>query len=93
VPGAKIREISNARMSAMVLIRQHTTMSLKSIGKAIGGRDHTAIIYASATVPNHCDVDANFKSNFKKLEHDVQMIFNPTRALENRFEEYRYAFI
>ena len=39
-------KIAYPRQIAMYLCRNHLQMSLSDIGKAIGGRDHTTVIYA-----------------------------------------------
>jgi chromosomal replication initiator protein len=42
----KTQNIALARQVAMYLCRIHTTLSLKAIGEAFGGRDHSTVIHA-----------------------------------------------
>jgi len=53
----KTARIALARQVAMYLVRQHTSFSLKSIGEAFGGRDHSTVIHA-------CEIiEAKIKDN------------------------------
>ncbi len=47
---SRLREVAEARMIAMKLIRENTSLSLKTIGKEFGNRDHSTVIYACETV-------------------------------------------
>jgi chromosomal replication initiator protein len=42
----RTRSIARARQLAMALTKELTTMSLKEIGEAFGGRDHTTVLHA-----------------------------------------------
>ena len=44
------REITVPRQVAMYLTREMTGLSLPSIGRAFGGRDHSTVLYACNTV-------------------------------------------
>lgn len=94
VKGAKKREIANARMIAMVLVRKHTNLSLKSIGKEFGGRDHTTVIHAERAVPDLCETIYQFRMDFRELSDKAALLFNPPGSvIEKRYEQFRYAFI
>lgn len=46
-----------ARHMAMYLVRDMTRLSLKQIGKAFGGRDHSTVIHAVGKVTTLIDTD------------------------------------
>ena len=52
------QEVVLARQMAMYIIKQHTQLSLKSIGSHFGGRDHTTVIHSCNMVRNYLDTDA-----------------------------------
>lgn len=92
IKGARKTEVVYARMMAMVLISKHTGLSLKTIGEEFGGRDHTTVINAKKTIPDLCDTIYQVKKEFKFLSNQVEIAFNPFIAMQNRVEEYGYAF-
>jgi chromosomal replication initiator protein len=52
------QEVVLARQMAMYIIKQHTQLSLKSIGSHFGGRDHTTVIHSCNMVRNYLDTDS-----------------------------------
>ena len=52
------QEIVLARQTAMYIIKQHTQLSLKSIGSHFGGRDHTTVIHSCQMMKNYLETDA-----------------------------------
>jgi len=62
------REFVIARQLAMYLVKNLTNKSLKNIGEAFGGRDHSTVIYSCKTVGDMMDVD----EGFKKTVHDIE---------------------
>jgi chromosomal replication initiator protein len=46
------KELVFARMIAMTLMTELTSLSLKGIGEAFGGRDHSTVIHARDTIQN-----------------------------------------
>jgi chromosomal replication initiator protein len=44
------KELVFARMIGITLMTEHTTLSLKAIGDAFGGRDHSTVIHARDTI-------------------------------------------
>lgn len=63
----KTSQIALARQVAMFLSRKHTDFSLKSIGEAFGGRDHSTVIHA-------CDIIAKRASQDIQLKDRVDLI-------------------
>ena len=63
----KTAAIALARQVAMYLSRSLTDNSLKSIGSAFGGRDHSTVIHACDLVSKRMSNDGNFRSSVDKL--------------------------
>ncbi len=61
------REIGRARQIAMYLIRQHTNLSLPKIGEALGGKDHTTVMYS-------CDKIARLQSTDGEIAQTVRVL-------------------
>jgi chromosomal replication initiator protein len=53
----RTKEVAWARHVAMYLIREETEASLPAIGKALGGRDHTTIMYGCEKVADRVERD------------------------------------
>ena len=54
--------ISRARFAAMHAMRHMTSMSLPLIGKTLGKRDHTTIMYGLGRAEEYFSEDADFRS-------------------------------
>ena len=67
------RQIVTARQLAMYFVKKHTNHSLKSIGKAFGGRDHSTVIYSCRTVNDLIDSDRSFQLIVEELEKKLTM--------------------
>jgi len=63
----KTAEVALARQIAMYLCRTLTDSSLKSIGAAFGGRDHSTVIHAHKTILNMMKKDINLKLRIDQL--------------------------
>lgn len=61
------QEIALARQIAMYLSKEHTQKSLKAIGAAFGGRDHTTVLHAVQMIENYKQNDAQVKNALTKL--------------------------
>ena len=57
----KTQNIALARQVAMSLCRKHTTLSLKAIGDAFGGRDHSTVIHACNLVQQLTQENTEFR--------------------------------
>lgn len=64
----RTREIAQARQVAMYLCKMHTKMPLKSIGAAIGGKNHATVVHACKTVSNLIDIDKGFRLQIEEIE-------------------------
>ena len=65
------REITEPRHIAVKLLKDHTDLSLKSIGKLMGNRDHSTIIYASNTVSDLLETDKKFKRSYEAIKKTI----------------------
>ena len=64
---SRIREIVEARHTAMHLARELTDKTLKYIGKHIGNKDHCTVLHACDTISNILDIDKQFKSEYDEI--------------------------
>ena len=62
------REIVQARQVAMYLSKKYTKNSLTAIGKLIGNKDHSTVLYADRMVKNLLDTDKHLKSQMKEIK-------------------------
>ena len=53
-------KLVEARQIAIYLIKKHSKLTLKEIGKMFGNRDHTTVIYAIRTIDGLMEVDKKF---------------------------------
>ena len=68
------REYTIARQIAMTLIRQQTKLSLKSVGKIFGGRDHSTVIYAKETFNDLMETDSKYSNLVASIERKITEI-------------------
>ena len=50
-----------ARQIAMYLLRQEADMTLSSIGKTLGGKDHTTVLHACQRIEANINVDPHLR--------------------------------
>lgn len=67
------RHIVTARQLAMYFVKKYTDHSLKNIGDAFGGRDHSTVIYSCRTVNDLLDTDKEFHQLVNELEKKIRM--------------------
>ncbi len=69
------REVALPRQVAMYLMREETSASLPQIGEALGGRDHTTVMYGCDKITNLMDTDDVLRRQVllvrEKLFHEV----------------------
>jgi chromosomal replication initiator protein len=59
--GRGTKEVAQARQVSMYLLKEFSNLSLKSIGKRFGDRDHSTVVHALKTVQRLIEDDTNFK--------------------------------
>ncbi|OFW53032.1 MAG: hypothetical protein A2163_05560 [Actinobacteria bacterium RBG_13_35_12] len=65
--------ISHARQLAMYLSRELTSSSLPRIGKSIGNRDHSTVIYAVSKVSDLINTDKNVYVQIQEITNKIKM--------------------
>ncbi len=68
------REISQARQYVMYLMRQHTNLSLPKIGEAVGGKDHTTVMYSCEKVAQLQSTDGDVAQLLRQLSDRIYFI-------------------
>jgi chromosomal replication initiator protein len=68
----KTTRIALARQVAMYLSRKYTAHSLKSIGDAFGGRDHSTVIHACDLVEKKSGLNIDFRNKIDNLTSAIQ---------------------
>ena len=62
------REVTEPRHIAIYMVHRSTPATLKSIGRAFGGRDHSTVKYAIQTVENLIRIDSRFWNKYNAIE-------------------------
>jgi len=65
------REIAMPRQIAMYLMREVGNISLPQIGREIGGRDHTTVMYACSKVADMIESDDRFRRQVLQLREQL----------------------
>lgn len=65
------REVALPRQVAMYLIREETSNSLPQIGKALGGRDHTTVMYGCEKIAERIDSDESLRRQVVALREKL----------------------
>ncbi|HAN45409.1 MAG TPA: chromosomal replication initiator protein DnaA [Cyanobacteria bacterium UBA8156] len=68
------REIGRARQIAMYLIRQHTNLSLPKIGEALGGKDHTTVMYSCDKIARLQSTDGDIAQTVRVLSDRIYLL-------------------
>ncbi len=66
------RLIVRARQLSMYLAKQLSNKSLKHIGNAFGGRDHSTVVHACKTIEDLLEKDNTFKSEFSTIQKQLK---------------------
>jgi chromosomal replication initiator protein len=67
----RTQEVAIARQVVMYLARTLTGMSLKAIGRALGGRDHSTVIHAVKLVRDTMDINGDFRCQVDETITDL----------------------
>ncbi len=74
------RPIVEARQAAMWAIRQHyPSLSLETIGMALGGRHYTTVMHALAAVEERAQQSASYRAQLQQLIVRVTASARPVR--------------
>lgn len=68
----RTQEVAEARMIAMYLAREHTNLSLKSIGLYFGGRDHSTVVHACKWVEERLKGDMAFSEKIESIRRNLR---------------------
>ena len=73
---SRSQDVAAARQIIMFLTRKLTNLSLKNIGKELGGRDHSTVIHALRLVKERVTNDVLFSKEIKKYVKDLSKFGN-----------------
>jgi chromosomal replication initiator protein len=82
----RTRDVARPRQLAMYLCRELTPMSLPSIGKRFGDRDHTTVLHAVRKIDQLCEVDFEIAEDVtilrERLMGEIESEPNPIEATQ-----------
>ena len=67
----RTQKIAEPRQVAMYLMRKETDASLPQIGAAIGGRDHTTVMYAIGKIENQIETRAELRKRVVNIKQQL----------------------
>jgi len=65
------QKIAQPRQVAMYLLRKKTDASLPQIGEALGGRDHTTVMYAIEKIDNEIKIKTDLQKRISIIEQQL----------------------
>lgn len=65
------REVALPRQIAMYLLREEANVSLPQIGDALGGRDHTTVMYACQKVADMLERDDRLRRQVIEIREQI----------------------
>jgi chromosomal replication initiator protein len=68
---ARSRDVALPRQVAMYLLRKEVNASLPQIGQALGGRDHTTVMYGIDKVTDDIERDANLRKRVVSIRQQL----------------------
>ena len=66
------REVAQARQIAMYLAKMHTDLSMAKIGKLVGNKHHSTVLYACKTIEELKEVDKAFRAEMDEIQADLK---------------------
>ncbi len=76
----RTRDVALPRQIAMYLLREVSDFSLPQIGEAMGGRDHTTVMYAIEKIAKEIDGDTGSKLRKDVMDIKQQLFNQPATA-------------
>lgn len=70
----RTHEIAFARQLAMYLSKEMTSMSLKAIGAAIGGKTHATVLHAHKTIVNRIETSREFTAELESIKSIIESV-------------------
>jgi chromosomal replication initiator protein len=65
------QKVAQPRQVAMYLLRKRTEFSLPQIGEALGGRDHSTVMYAIEKINNEIETKADLRRRVGSIEQQL----------------------
>lgn len=87
----RMRRPTTARHTAMYLTRELTDHTLREIGEAIGGRDHTTVMHALESIEARIDTEPDFAEEIERLR--AQLNGEKKYAIGIIVEEYSTVYV
>lgn len=66
------RQIVKPRQIATYLVLENTHLSLKQIGKKVGGKDHSTVLYSKETVLDLLKTDKYYRHEVLTIEQNIK---------------------
>ncbi len=70
----RTKEVVKVRQIVMYFLRHHLNLSLKEIGKILGGRDHSTIIHGIEKIENLLEKDQDLREKIVEIERKIRWI-------------------
>ena len=67
------RDFVVARQVSMYLAQKYTKMPASRIGRLVGGRDHSTVIYSCNQVEQRIKIDKKFSSEITSIENSFKL--------------------
>lgn len=68
---SKLRSVARPRQIAMFLVRKYSSLGLKEIGEAFGGRDHSTVIHACREIERMIETDEELRKAVEAVQNQL----------------------